>query len=338
MTPDLDPQQPQPQPQPNTSFHPFLRLPRELRDEIYKSILTAPPTTLLTLNLSCLPPLNLSILRVNKQIHQEASEIFYTTTVFPIRISRNDVASISNHIIHYIAQDTPWDNFCYRYRGKYGELLSLNSPENLVVTENKHIHPNNTHPPIPYGARFRKFRIELIDHRKLSEIPNDNSHGSASMKLLSLAVDRLSALLSPPTRQTSLSLEIHIFAKVLERIGEEMVSPPDSPIHKDTAKYYRKTIYRDMIDTIWPLTQGPWKYTIHVPESLKKEFPWLLEETLEVCRQLEAGEKKEEGVWREPTPMWDLWQGWGRGVKYVGGGQTGMNSMDEDNLGYLNGL
>lgn len=80
----------------------FLRLlPREIRDEIYKLVVLIgrppPPSTLeeyfandrrqLSSGSDPKPiSINLSIIRVNKQIHEEAAYIFYSQTVFPVRI------------------------------------------------------------------------------------------------------------------------------------------------------------------------------------------------------------------------------------------------------------
>ncbi|KAF3171309.1 hypothetical protein EYR41_010085 [Orbilia oligospora] len=321
MTSDINPQQPQPQPQPqlNTTFHPFLRLPRELRDEVYKIILSVPPTSVLDPK-RYPPSLNLSILRVNKQIHQEASEIFHTTAVFPIHIKRYDNGPGGVYTTYYITQDTLWDSFVYRYRGKYGELFSLNEPSNFTVPGNRYIHPNVEYPPIPRGIHFRKFKVEVLDGRLLRSIPTSVNYGSASRKLLLLVVDRLSSQLAPPTRESTLTLEIHLISKVFQSTAEEIASTPGSSIRDPTAKSRRKALYKDMVDTIWPLTQGPWKYNIHVPRSLEEEFPGFLEETLELCNRLDAGETKEEGVWREPTPMWYLWGRSGMKIHPIGGG------------------
>ncbi|KAF3222053.1 hypothetical protein TWF106_005831 [Orbilia oligospora] len=328
MTSDINPQQPQPQPQLNTTFHPFLRLPRELRDEVYEIILSVPPTNVFDPE-GYLLPLSLSILRVNRQIHQEASEIFHTTAVFPIHIKRNNEFTPS-YTVHYLTQETPWEFFMYRYRGKHGELFSVNEPTNFIVPDNRYIHPNDEYPPIPRGMHFRKFKVEVLDGRLLGEVPASINNGSASRKLLLLAVDRLLAQLVPLPRENTLTLEIHLFSKILQSTAEEIVLTSGNYIRDPTAKSLRKALYKDMVDTIWPLTQGPWKYSIHVPRSLEEEFPGVLEERLALCNQLEAGEKKEEGAWREPTPMWNLWGRSGKQIQRIGGG------MDHSGDPFLN--
>ncbi|RVD85100.1 uncharacterized protein DFL_003431 [Arthrobotrys flagrans] len=317
---------------PNT-FHSFLHLPRELRDDIYRSIFSTPPPPPLSPNTSSISPsLGLSILRVNKQIHHEASEILYATVVFPIRISRNDARAINGNTLYYVSQETPWEQLCYRYSGKDGNLLSLNTTDTLGSPKQEYTHPNDAVPSIAYGGRFRKFRIEVADQRTLQTGINTES-GSASTKLLFLAVDRLSTLLAPATRQIPLTLEIHAVSRILDQVEEESRRISSrSTILEPLAGFYREKAYKEIIDTIWPLTKGPWRYTIHAPGLLKKEFPGLLEQRLELHNQLEGGETREEGVWREPTTVWDLWVGWGRELSYAGGGEHEIDSMDEEDL------
>ena len=98
-----------------------------------------------------------------------------------------------------------------------GYILSRNSLDKFgsADCETNYAHPNDVRPPIPYGTRFRKFRIKVIDFRKLPDIPN-GGHGTTSMKLLCFAVDRLSALLPPAARQNTLIIEID-FAGILEK-------------------------------------------------------------------------------------------------------------------------
>ncbi|KAK6503787.1 hypothetical protein TWF481_008793 [Arthrobotrys musiformis] len=323
-----------PQQQPGASFNPFLRLPRELRDEIYKCVLHTPGLSPASLTEPYkFPSLNLSILRVNKQISAEASEIFYGTTVLPIRISRSDAPSKDGDTIHYISQETPWDILCYRYRGKDGNLYS---PNNTVMFsyQNEFIHPDDAFPATAYGNRFRKIRIEISDHRKLLDV---QKAGFTTMKLLLLAVDRLASLISTADRDERLTLEICAFSRVFDKdpdFKEDLGSISDKTIYNELVKMYRERVYKELVETIWPLTKGPWEYTIHAPEALKTEFPGLLEETLGMCDGVANKEKnpRMEGGWKEPTTGWDVWLGWGKGLRYVGGGAKEIDSMNEDDL------
>ncbi|KAK6342420.1 hypothetical protein TWF718_007821 [Orbilia javanica] len=314
---------------PAASFHHFFRLPRELRDEIYKCILSTPaPEPLCAIMPYIFPTINLAILRVNKQIHEEASEIFYRTAVFPIRISRNDCRSISNgDTIYYISQVTPWEEICYRYKGKNGNFHSPNMEYHLGPREDCP-HPNELFPPISYGSRFRKFRIEVADQRKLPDTPGT---GLASMRLLSLATDRLSHLLTSETRQDKLTLEIHVAARIFEvdpNFEGGYGTVHDPRMREILVELYRERVYEEMIETVWPLTRGPWEWSIHVPEVLEKQYPHIQNMVLSRCENAEKG-TKEEGVWKEPTELWDLWLGWGKNYRYVGG-RDELDSLDED--------
>ncbi|EWC44286.1 hypothetical protein DRE_01112 [Drechslerella stenobrocha 248] len=71
---------------------PLLALPRELRNEVYRHLLTMPIPTFLPqpYKVDLVPKrINTSILRVNKQIHDEATEVLYGSNTFAVYLSAN---------------------------------------------------------------------------------------------------------------------------------------------------------------------------------------------------------------------------------------------------------
>ncbi|KAK6343718.1 hypothetical protein TWF730_011307 [Orbilia blumenaviensis] len=106
---------------------PFLRLPREIRDEIYKFLLIFdPPARIRSADLELPDPPKFevvsvpnTILRVNKQIHSEAAEIFYGFNTFSVRISTLSLPrwGVSRRLdpctIEYTA---PWETMAFNCR------------------------------------------------------------------------------------------------------------------------------------------------------------------------------------------------------------------------------
>lgn len=104
---------------------PFLRLSRELRDEIYKYlVLFTPPPIPFPLDRSQKDEiyitthkrekLDLSIFRVNQQIHSEATEIFYRLNTFSIQVTTNlhkDLGCGSMYL--EVFWEAPWESIGY---------------------------------------------------------------------------------------------------------------------------------------------------------------------------------------------------------------------------------
>ncbi|KAK6529605.1 hypothetical protein TWF281_008774, partial [Arthrobotrys megalospora] len=112
----------------------FLTLPRELRDQIYTYLLVSPPRLsrnrkyksytdqFQTLELSSTYKIrcrNLSLFRVNRQIHDEASEIFYKKNIWPIRIvmARQCAQPLDCRDGFHVAYEAPWEEVAYSAGG-----------------------------------------------------------------------------------------------------------------------------------------------------------------------------------------------------------------------------
>ncbi|KAF3137257.1 hypothetical protein TWF703_005180 [Orbilia oligospora] len=191
---------------------PLLRVPREIRNEIYKYLLYFP-----------LPPLpgpvpvrewdeirrlerrpsqfedpnrNIDILRVNKQIHAEATEFLYSVNVFLIQITTS------------VAQE------------------------------------------------------------------DINGHGLSS--------GDPTVLLEEALKPVAESVAVEIIVASLDSKGSE-------EFQIETPK-----AYAELIETLWPLTAGPWKYTITLPVSIQQRYGYLTDSILESCNREVVVTKGEE--------------------------------------------
>ncbi|KAK6331401.1 hypothetical protein TWF730_004483 [Orbilia blumenaviensis] len=333
--------------QPNASF---LTLPREIRDEIYECLFTGytpkllPHTDHLLQNLDTPEKPNepcaisLDILRVSKQIHNEAASVFYGRSAFPIRVLRSDSPSITEGIyMSYLSQETPWEFLHYRYFWKDGNLCSQNPAQNLTpglptLNENTLIVIKPT-----YGNLIRKIRIDAIDcHGRLNT--SDLSRSSTqAMKLLIPVVERLANVLGGPNRRNKLEVEINCASVIIdshirseENIGLMAGIPPG--LIANTSAESLAGLYKGMIATIWPLTKGPWEYNIKIPLELSRHFPMVLEKELERCEKKMEEEGWEWRSWKISPSFWELWHKHGTKLNYVGQGEKEVNSMDEDDL------
>lgn len=187
----------------------------------------------------------------------------------------------------------------------------------------------------------------MVDNRRFMEVM---TVGSASMKLLILGTERLVHLLGTKTQQNSLNMEINVTSRILEIDADGLQALGGlltTPDHPDLVQSARRRIYEGLIDVVWPLTRGPWKYKINVPLSLKKEFPDLLEKRLDWCSKSWSDEGQEGGIMSGQTqsrnqniclavagqtPLWDLWRRQHGKLRYAGGGEKQYDPMNEDYL------
>ncbi|KAF3905775.1 hypothetical protein AA313_de0204119 [Arthrobotrys entomopaga] len=102
----------------------FLTLPPELRNQIYKYLLIfnipplPPPPHHLSYYIDIpTPSLHVSILRVNRQIHDEASRILYSYNVFPVRVKTmgGSFRDWDDSLVFYdVTYQTFWETVQYR--------------------------------------------------------------------------------------------------------------------------------------------------------------------------------------------------------------------------------
>ncbi|KAJ6256192.1 prion-inhibition and propagation-domain-containing protein [Drechslerella dactyloides] len=159
---------------PSTPVQPFplLRLPREIRDEVYKYfVLIDAPIEFETLRIFRIfpPALDLSIFRVNKQIHDEASGIFYSQNTFPIKLAINRTRSPGSPLyaygftVKYIAY---WEEFTFHFRTDepemvYGPNCRIGQRDKVIAEDDIVLFPAPR-----YRHLLRRVRIAVLDNRK----------------------------------------------------------------------------------------------------------------------------------------------------------------------------
>ncbi|KAK6347358.1 hypothetical protein TWF696_007426 [Orbilia brochopaga] len=159
----------------------FLALPREVRDRIYSHVVLFddPLLTQETIDDIChresptgyeigVAPtgVDLSILRVNRQIHEEASMIFYTRNVFSVKVVTEGWESYQGKQCFRARWTTPWEDIGYRFAeeegglgyfcpGNYGGKLGDEIMQDEIKT---YVYPSPR-----YRHLIRRVRIEVID-------------------------------------------------------------------------------------------------------------------------------------------------------------------------------
>ncbi|KAK6512632.1 hypothetical protein TWF481_001514 [Arthrobotrys musiformis] len=158
----------------------FLSLPRNIRDKIYAQVVLFDEPILTqeaiedicgrksptAHNFATPSTVNLSIFRVNRQIHEEASFIFYTQNVFSIKVVTEAYESYNQHKQCFRARwTTPWEDIAYEFTeedgvghfcpGDYGGNLGNEILQKDIKT---YIYPS-----VRYRHLLRHVRIEIVD-------------------------------------------------------------------------------------------------------------------------------------------------------------------------------
>ncbi|RVD84058.1 uncharacterized protein DFL_005827 [Arthrobotrys flagrans] len=294
----------------------FLRLlPREIRDEIYKLVVLIgrppPPSTLeeyfandrrqLSSGSDPKPiSINLSIIRVNKQIHEEAAYIFYSQTVFPVRIlldrCQHDLDECN------VKYKAPWEDIHYR---RYYYTPALQFDRIHLSTQQQFCRRDMRFPSLTYRHLIRKVQLNFYDQIYLCD-----EFGSFPIsprrsidkgrpdftKLLLFACYRLENALASPVREYLPEVEINAFLTSPADI-QALQYPPDrvSDDVKDSVRREREGFFKEMIMTVWPLTNGLWIATLNICPYVQRDFPGLLEETIEECAERN---RNDDSGWR----------------------------------------
>ncbi|KAK6503786.1 hypothetical protein TWF481_008792 [Arthrobotrys musiformis] len=273
---------------------PFLNLPRELRDEIYKCLLlSTPPPVPLDLQgpfpLGLQDPFpyrpisrDLSILRVNKQIHAEASRLFYSQTNFWIKITVSDW-----HTPQYIGQITqfevlyedPWAELNYSYdekgQGHYSGFETFEpAPQAYEFVRDKEVEST---PASTYRDLIRHVRVDILDTRVTRETRESYTISAAGRnrvrKLLLPFAYRLGRILSGAGKDAE--VQINIISNTFKEEGCKNATGESDAESLD--------LYRELVETIWPFTTGPWVYKLNLPPRIEQKHPGLGKEVIEWC-------------------------------------------------------
>ncbi|KAK6337067.1 hypothetical protein TWF718_009853 [Orbilia javanica] len=291
-----------------TLLPPFLRVPREIRDEIYKYLLHFP-----------LPPLpgpapfdrwedghrlerrpsqfedpnrNIDILRVNKQIHDEAREVLYSMNVFLIQITTAIADNTGGNEYLYTGDltalyDSPWETLGYFYGD---ESLGTFAPYTYWTFQNCPLRlksysytPRNVCwcpkcvekvadqdtfpiPALHYRPLIRRIRIDLFETSMAIAQLKPYKRAKARKLLLPFRY-RLEAALRPAAPRVAVEIAV---ASLDPAIGVEF-------------EIESEHTFTQLIETLWPLTTGPWKYKITLPDHIQRRYGHLTDTILEAC-------------------------------------------------------
>ncbi|KAK6515845.1 hypothetical protein TWF281_004436 [Arthrobotrys megalospora] len=291
------------------SYFPFLRLPRELRDEMYKYFATRPPPEI-PQALQLYDPstcsrmsLDLSILRVNKQIHEEASRVFYGQTVFPVRIMVSDWRSpISNRTQFEVIYDTPWEEMVYSYdengKSSYRGHTDFDpAAAKCVADEDLDAY---TMPSPRYRELIRHVRIDILNNRRSLERRNEQGRTSKAArervrKILMPFAYRLETVLGDAGK--ALEVEINVVSETLQEENGDGQNFIFATSGTETTEVL--SLYKQLIETAWPFTTGPWTYKLNLPANIGQRYPGLGAEVLRWCDEHDEMAEEEKSEFRK---------------------------------------
>ncbi|KAF3189830.1 hypothetical protein TWF788_009816 [Orbilia oligospora] len=284
-----------------SSSFPFLALPLELRNEIYKHLLCTPAQPVpYPLQLQNPPPysrifLNPSIFRVNKQVHSEATRIFYSTTTFIIRIilpdwQRLSVGGVSKTKFQVIYED-PWAEVIYIYdeegQGWYSGFQSYGSgPKLCKFVEDNEVEST---PSPRYRGLIRHIRVDILDIRldsmRYSETYEITAEARRRVrKILMPFAYRLQHILSDAGKDAEVEINLisQLFVKENPGRGDENVLR-FLPDYKNSGDIL--SLYKELIETTWPYTIGPWRFRLNIPQEIEQEYFGLGREVIKWCNE-----------------------------------------------------
>ncbi|RVD84674.1 uncharacterized protein DFL_006407 [Arthrobotrys flagrans] len=319
----------------------FLSLPPELRLKIYSYLLTSytpPSPNHLNTRASLRPKYPrfaipyTSILRVNKQVHNEASRVLYGDNEFAVWISIMGEWVSSTQIENgekgrvVVGYSSPWDshglrvcfekdfNEKYSYR-QSSEMMSLkyypNGYFDPSIPELK--NPNQWIHPLPerYARCIRKLRIEIFEERitpswDIAYVPIKKLMSPYNPQFLLLPIfNRLFKILGDDRQ--NIEVEAILYAALSSDPNLFSGGRWDEQDGFEEAVKIQTTYeeYKGLIRTIWPLTRGGWKWRIRMPEILVGMFgDEMVGRVMEECDEIGRGEMGEKEVGVGGECMW----------------------------------
>ncbi|KAK6501414.1 hypothetical protein TWF481_009254 [Arthrobotrys musiformis] len=280
----------------------FLDLPREIRDEIYLYLLIFDVSPDPDHQIKKFPwerfercGLDVSILRLNRQIHDEASEILYGWNTFPLRICVEGSGVRDGRPEHWfaVAYESLWEDVNYTcHLGKgfaHEPLHGVRDMESSKLWFNRVTDSRFCLPPAPrYRHLLRHFCISIRDYRSSQWVAE-----SAAPKTLVQRNRRiLKSILKPLERRfESLIAQENQMLHLDITIRRSMHSNgyPFAEIHGPMALH--NGYYHQLAYLAWPLTTGRWTNTLKMAEpddGMVCGFEDIKEEAWEQCT-LEPG-------------------------------------------------
>ncbi|KAJ6262605.1 hypothetical protein Dda_3416 [Drechslerella dactyloides] len=275
---------------------PLLQLPPEIRDEIYKHLVifdTNPPEAESYRSALCdRPSLDLSILRVNKRIHDEASRILYSKNIFPIRFEIRGTGTYQGNGVFrdsFRAEySTFWETLTYQRPRSYNSTgtnfyngdLPHDGMQLTKVTEDR--MPTFLFPAHRYRNLVRRLRMFVHVGRfsfvELSPGLLDEAFRRPLRSILMPFMQRLHSVLGE--RNNHAHLEI-------------LLCPRSSWSRNSRPSVMSPEFWYELVCCAWPLTRGPWKYTLRMARDFFDSFEAVKKDALEQCDQDPPFTKKE---------------------------------------------
>ncbi|EPS42162.1 hypothetical protein H072_3986 [Dactylellina haptotyla CBS 200.50] len=324
----------------------FLSLPREIRDKIYSYtvLFNDPLFTQEAIEDICrrqsptvhtfsnFPVVDLSVLRVNKQIHEEASLVFYTQNVFSVKVVTEAYKSYNEPKQCFRARwTTPWEDIAYEFTeegglghfcpGDYGGKLGNEIIQDEVKT---YIYPS-----LRYRHLLRKIRIEVIDTCFIQNFGQQNQSPRRSICVAKRqglkGLLRGTGLRKPTTSSNKLPLR-SIFMPLACRLrcllaacnGKVKVDIKVSSNMVENFDDLSARMYKDLVELASPFTQGYQTANIDLQIPFEEEYEFdpkyegLKEKVLKNCnrdRRIETDGQRFEDIDVELMLHWRLLKG-----------------------------
>ncbi|KAK6497773.1 hypothetical protein TWF481_012175 [Arthrobotrys musiformis] len=316
---------------------PFLSLPRELRDEIYTYLLVfdSEPLALESLEAfgkgpSAYTPfgewrrrmhpilaqvsIDLSLFRVSRQVHQEASEIFFRRNVFPIKILVGGEQIIEGaRVLDYCASSrymAPWEDITYSSSElkPAGELgMKDHPPYGQYLATYLEDHDSEVNLAQCYRHLIRKIRIEIIDSDfvRYSSGPPERATGLTISNmdirtyLMPFAL-RLKPLLEDKTDE--LHIDLRISSSVLDNLVDSNPANWADLASLNPLPPAATSLYQQMVKLGGPfLWLNPARVRIRTPLELSPGFAQIQESiagTIQDCMQAINDPEASERIFR----------------------------------------
>ncbi|KAK6510455.1 hypothetical protein TWF506_009562 [Arthrobotrys conoides] len=305
--------------QPIDGPFPFLSLPRELRDEIYSYfLLFDPPKELFTIPvpLPDWPFLDISLFYLNKQIHDEATEFFYSRNIFPIYITirsegpprwlRDRDPQDRDNVGYKVETEfvSLWERFFHCAFLPYGfhEFFEVRayrvandaSEVDYIYGKYEINSPPPSIPALRYCRHFRNIQINIIDLRRPSIIRVPLVPSEPVRRILQTTYQplthHLKHILEAPGEHLKININIMSVEHMLHtgRVTSnqhlywkkyaKVRGGPATNRHSDA---YYFPLYEDLLRMAWPFTTGPWRSKVRT--SIDEVFEHKVQPILRSC-------------------------------------------------------
>ncbi|KAK6535308.1 hypothetical protein TWF694_001772 [Orbilia ellipsospora] len=296
----------------------FLTLPLEIRNHIYEY--------LLIFNISPLPPppdhlsywidipkpaLDLSILRVNKQIYDEASRVLYSHNVFPVRIKTmgGSFRDRDDNLVFYdVTYQTLWETIQYR------NALPWDKPPRYYHDTQHGSFPfyrlpasDISLPPFKqYRHLLRRFHIAIIDLSvyaasecfQSDTVPEDPKYRKLSKSMLMpFVTTRLKELLHDC--QGNANVKVEVYPEFLHPSPRRHGPIPYDEFTPDVVSSIHPVVFKDLAYLVHPLTIPKWKWNVKVRHPAGERFEEYMKDAWEECDGDEGWSEGEMGSFGE---------------------------------------